>query len=340
MCRKGKLFDRVLALGIGFFVLLFVCGMATSQEVTREHIVLGYHGWDSGRVNDNIAKFVIEKGLGYKTELIPADTIVLVTGLRRGDIDIDMEMWVENVQKAYDEGIAEGSIIDLGSDFPDSWQGFLVPTYVIKGDPERGIEPMAPDLKSVFDMPKYWKVFKDPEDPSKGRFYSCIPGWGCEKVNRAKIHAYGLDKTYNILPPGSDAALSGSMVAAYTKGKPWFGYYWAPTWPLGKLDMTPLEEPPYKKELWNEEAGYACAYPSVSVNIVVHSSLPKRAPDVVEFLKKYETSQAIHNKILAYMQDTGGKAEDGAIWFFKNYESLWTTWVSSEAAAKVKAALP
>ena len=77
----------------------------------------------------------------------------------------------------------------------------------------------------------------------------------------------------------------------------------------------------------------------MAVNICVHSSLPKRAPEVVEFLKKYETSQAIHNKILAYMLDTKATAEDGAIWFLKNYESVWTTWVSSDVAQKVKAAL-
>ena len=42
-----------------------------------------------------------------------------------------------------------------------------MPTYVIEGDPERGIEPMAPDLKSVLDLPDYWAVPRS-EDPSKG----------------------------------------------------------------------------------------------------------------------------------------------------------------------------
>jgi glycine betaine/proline transport system substrate-binding protein len=60
---------------------------------------------------------------------------------------------------------------------------------------------------------------------------------------------------------------------------------------------------------------------------------------VVAFLKKYETTLDINNKFLAYMRDTKGKPMDGAMWFLKNYESLWTQWVSSETVAKVKAAM-
>jgi glycine betaine/proline transport system substrate-binding protein len=72
---------------------------------------------------------------------------------------------------------------------------------------------MAPELKSVFDLPKYWELFKDPEDPSKGRFHSCIPGWSCKIVNDKKFDVYGIKKTYNILQPGSGPALAASMAA-------------------------------------------------------------------------------------------------------------------------------
>jgi glycine betaine/proline transport system substrate-binding protein len=212
-----------------------------------------------------------------------------------------------------------------------------VPTFVIKGDKERGIEPMAPDLKHVKDMPKYWKLFKDPEDPNKGRFYNAIAGWAVTEINEQKFDAYGLDETYNQFVSGSDAALSGSMVAAYEKGNPWFGYYWGPTWVLGKLDMTPLEEPPYDEEVW--ESTKACAFPSVDVNVLVNHKLPETNPQVVEILKNYETTMKMNNEFLVYMKDERANAEQTAVWFLKNYEDVWTDWVSDEIEAKVKAAL-
>lgn len=208
---------------------------------------------------------------------------------------------------------------------------------MIKGDPARGIKATAPDLKSVYDLPKYKGVFKDVEEPGKGRFYSCIAGWGCEKINEKKFAAYDLNDTFNIFLPGSGAALVASLAGAYKKGQPWVGYYWAPTWVLGTYDMTPLEEPAYDKEIFESTA--KSAYPAVSVNIAVNSSMPKKAPDVVEFLKKYETSQAIANKFLGYMQEKEADSQQTAEWFLKEYEELWTGWVSGDVAAKVKKAL-
>jgi glycine betaine/proline transport system substrate-binding protein len=335
MKRENYIFKVVVLLfGISFLLFPF----STTATAASKKLVVADLNWDSAQVHNRIAGFIMEKGYGYTIDYVPGATITLFAGLVRGDIDINMECWVENQQEAYDKAIKAGQVIDLGSNFPDSWQGWLVPTYVIKGDTKRGIKPMAPNLKSISDMPKYWKLFKDPENPSKGRFYSCIPGWECEKINEKKFKAYGLDKHYNIFLPGSDAALNGSMAAAYKKGKPWFGYYWAPTWVLGKLDMTPIEEPAYDKKVWDNN--YACAYPSVSVNIIVNAGLKKRAPEIVEFLKKYETTQGMANKFLAYMRDKKANTQAAAIWFLKNYEDLWTGWVPADVAKKVKAALP
>jgi glycine betaine/proline transport system substrate-binding protein len=318
---------------VAILLLLFSGGAYAASKT----LVIADLNWDSAQVHNRIAAFIIEKGYGYKVQYTPGATITLFAGLVRGDVDINMECWVENQQEAYDKGIAAGKVIDLGSNFPDSWQGWLVPTYVIKGDTERGIKPMAPDLKSINDLSKYWELFKDPENPGKGRFYSCIPGWECEKINEKKFKAYGLDKHYNIFLPGSDAALNGSMAAAYRKGQPWFGYYWAPTWVLGKLDMTPIEEPAFDKKVW--DTNYACAYPSVRVNIIVNSGLQERAPEIVEFLKKYETTQAMANKFLAYMQDEKADTQRAALWFLRNYQELWTGWVPGKVSGKVKAAL-
>lgn len=321
----------------GIFLLALFIGFGNVFAASQKTIVFADGSWDSIQVHNRIAAFIIKNGLGYKTDFMAGETIPIVTGVIRGDIDVHMESWTQNIQELYDKGIKSGKMLDLGPNFPDSWQGWLVPTYLIKGDPERGIKALAPDLKSISDLPQYWKLFKDPEEPEKGLFYNGPPGWSLTKINTQKIKAYGLDKNYNSFITGSDAALNGSMAAAYKKGKPWLGYYWMPTWVLGKLDMTPLEEPPYNQEVWDKTKG--CAFPSVEVNILVNSKLPEQAPEVVEFLKKYETNTDMCNKFLAYMKDNKAKRQDAAIWFLKNYESVWTQWVSADVAAKVKAAL-
>ena len=336
MKAKGKVSNiRSIIAFTGIFMMIIVLG--AGQALAKDTLVFAEPGWDSGQVHAKISAFIVKNGYGYGVDFIPGETIPLFQGLARGDIDISMEIWYDNQKEAVDKAVAAGQVIDLGNNFPDSWQGWLVPTYVIKGDPARGIKPMAPDLKSVMDLPKYARLFKDVEEPSKGRFYSCIAGWECEKINDRKFDAYELRDSFNLFLPGSGAALVASLAGAYKKGEPWVGYYWAPTWVLGLYDMTPLEEPAYDKAVFESTA--KCAYPEVAVKIFANAGLTKKAPEVVEYLKKYETTQAMANKFLAFMQEKEADTDQAAMWFLKNYEDTWSSWVPADVAAKVKKAL-
>ena len=328
MTGKRKLFARILMVAIGVsLVLLSFTGCTTQKET----LTFADYDWDSAQVHNRIAAFILDNGYGYDIAYNFGSTAPMWAGLVDGSNDIAMEIWVENQQDAYDEGIGDGSVIDLGSNYPDSWQGFLVPTYMIEdGD-------LPADI-SVDNISEYWDLFQDPEDPTKGRFYSCIPGWFCEQINGEKFEVYGLNDTFNIFLPGSGAALLTSMVSAYDSHEAWFGYYWAPTPALGLYDMTVVEEPAYNDSDWN--ANHGCAYPAVQVNICVNSSLPDKAPEVVDFLENYETTTEMTNAALAYMESNGASAEDAAVWFLQQYESLWTDWVPSDVADKVLDALP
>ncbi|GAI75727.1 unnamed protein product, partial [marine sediment metagenome] len=115
------------------------------------------------------------------------------------------------------------------------------------------------------------------------------------------------------------------------------GYYWEPTTALGMYDMTHVGEPAYSEAVWNDNHG--CAYPAVQVNICVTASLRDRAPEVVAFLENYETTDALTLAALKYMGDNDTTAEEAAIWFLQEYETLWTQWVPSDIADKVKDAL-
>jgi len=328
MTRKQKLGTKLLIVALGAILILssFI-GCITQKET----ITFADLDCDSAQVHNRIAAFILEHGYDYNIEYNFGSTIPMFLGLTDGSNDISMEIWVENQQEAYDEAIAAGTIVDLGGNFLDNWQGWLVPTYMITdGD-------LPADI-SVEDMTEYWELFKDPEDPTKGRFYSCIAGWECELINDEKFEVYGLDDTYNIFLPGSGAALLSSMVGAYEKHEPWFGYYWSPTSALGLYDMTPIGEPAYNETVWNTNHG--CAFPAVNINICVNAGLLDRAPDAVEFLENYETTAAMANDALAYMEANEATAEEAAVYFLQEYESVWTQWVPADIASKVKAALP
>jgi glycine betaine/proline transport system substrate-binding protein len=312
-------------------------------ELDRPVVFAGLD-WDSNAVHNAIAQFIVEEGYGCNTDVIPGSTIPLMNGMIRGDIDVTMEMWRDNVRDVYDPAVEKELVFDLGPNFPDATQEWYVPKYLVEGD-----GAPAPDLRSVSDLAKYKELFADPEEPSKGRFYNCVIGWGCEKVNTKKYYAYGLDADFTNFRPGSGGAFAAAIEGAVLKKQPIFFYYWGPTWLLGKIgdQLVRLEEPTYNAEIWQrmqdtenpEDVEEATAYPVVEVTVSVNGPFHDEAPKLVEFLTNYETTAKMVSELLAWMQDNNGTPESAAKEFLSSREEVWTTWVPEDVAARVRDAL-
>ena len=325
-----------LLLSLSLVLLLSACGGGASKD-SIDVIKFADAGWDSIRVHNSIAQLIVEEGYGYKTEEINGTSAATFQALEKGDVNVYMEVWTDNLKDIYEEALEKETILSLATNFDDNSQGLYVPTYVIEGDEERGIEAVAPDLKTVEDLAKYPEIFQDPEDKTKGRIIGGPSSWIVSEHLATKVETYGLDETYNYLAPGSDSAIVASLVGAYSKGEPWVGYYWSPTWVTAKYDLTLLEDNPYDEALWEENKGTEFA-PS-DVVIAVHKDLATQAEDVVTFLKNYKTSNELTENMLDYMEETEADADETAKWWMTENEDIWTTWVTDEVAEKVKAVL-
>jgi glycine betaine/proline transport system substrate-binding protein len=313
-------------------VLTLFTGFAFAESTTA---VIADAGWDSIRLHNAIVALVADAAYDIDTEEMSGSTPITYSGLKSGDISIYTEIWTDNIA-TYNDDVANGEFVELGINFDDNAQGFYVPRYVIEGDAERGIEPMAPDLKTVADLANYSDVFVDPEDTDKGRVYGAISGWEVDLIMRAKYEFYGLDAMYNYMDPGSDAALAAAFASAYKKGDPIVGYYWEPTWLTGKYDLVLLEDAPYDAELYPQGA---CACPSVKVTICVSNDFYAAQPAFCEFLSKYRTSSALTAEALTYIMDNDASYEDAAAWFLIKNDALIDEWLPEDKAQLVRDAL-
>src|SRR5699024_5861170 len=97
---RNSLFKAITISAIGF----------GSLAAAQEPVVFVDWSWDSALVHNRIAGFVAEHGFGYAVDYLVADTNPGFMGMRRGDIDVSMETWVDNSQQIWDEGIAEGDV--------------------------------------------------------------------------------------------------------------------------------------------------------------------------------------------------------------------------------------
>jgi len=195
------------------------------------------------------------------------------------------------------------------------------------------------------------ELFPHKEDPTKGAFVGCPAGWGCQLANANLFRAFEMEKKgWVLVDPGSAAGLDGSMAKAVERGENWFGYYWSPTSMIGKYKMVPVDfgVPFAGSENWDGcivKPEQECANPMPSswtksvVNTVITDRFKKAGGTAAHYLSQRVYPGAIMNGMLVYMADNQAGGDDAAIEFLQKHEDVWTNWVSSDVAAKVKASL-
>ena len=334
--------NATLAAGAMLAGILGPSAPATAQDgaacdLDRPVMFAGLN-YESAAYHTAVAQFILREGYGCEVDALPGDTIPLINGVGRGDIDVIMEIWTANPAQAWVDAEAAGTVVALGTTFPDAQEGWWVPKYLVEGD-----DAPAKNLKSVADLADYTELFQDPEEPSDGRFNNCPAGWQCEIVNSKKLVAYGLDDDYTNFRPGTGVALDAAITSAYLRQRPILFYMWSPTALMGEYAFAKIEEPPFDQATWDammasEAPTAATAYPTSKVVIGANKAFVESAPNVAAFLAAYGSTSDATSKALAYMKTADATAEEAAAHFLEADDG-WKAWVPAAVAEKVEAAL-
>ena len=224
-------------------------------------------------------------------------------------------------------GIPNNKVVAIGEPIKGATEGWYVPRYVIEGDSKRNLPAKAPNLSKIADLAAYSAVFKDQEEPSKGRFYNCPAGWTCELENTKKLARHNLNESLVNFHPGTGAALDAAIASSYKRREPILTYYWSPTAMLGKFDMVKLEEAPGDEH-------------PIKIQIGVSKVFHDMDPTLMQVFSKVNIPIDLLNKNLATMADERISADKLAIRFLQENPLVWQQWVNSETAAKIQASLP
>lgn len=325
-----KLFRKAFLL---MFALVTIFSVAACQYET-DTIVIGEGDWNSNRFYNQVVKYILENGYDETVEVTSVSTPILIQSLTDGSIDLNIETWSDNMP-TYQQDILDGNYVELGVNFDDNFQGIYIPQY---------LQDEHPDLVSISDLANYKSLFPDPEvtgwdaENDKGVIYGGPSSW---QVTTFFINKFANTDLYPELAANfefrtleSTATLNSTLTAAYESEEAWAGYNWEPTSIMGRYDMVLLED----DIAYDYDTG-AGLIPTNNVTIVSTANFEEAHADAAAFLKLMNTSSAMVNEVLAYMDEQGLDPDEVAIWWLQNNESIWSTWVSDDALAKINTAL-
>ncbi len=300
---------------------------ATAQAECGE-VSITEMNWASAQVVTTVAAFIMDQGYGCEVAKVPSDTVPAVTSVaENGEPDIVTELWLNSTGEAYARLEEQGKVERVAKVLePGGVEGWWIPTYLAEEHPE---------LKTLEG------ILANPELVG-GRFNNCPSGWGCRIVNDNMIKALDLESHgIEVFDHGSGETLATSMAAAYQDGEPWFGYYWGPTVPLGKFDMTKVDLGPVKPEVHarnqnpdTEDPGVS-DFPAAPVLTSVTADFKEREPEIAELMSKVAFPTDTMSAVLAWKDENNASAEEAAVYFLTTYTDLWRDWLSDEARERL-----
>ncbi|WP_261885727.1 ABC transporter substrate-binding protein [Vibrio pomeroyi] len=322
------------------FALLAAFSAHASADECGE-ITIADMNWNSASLIAHVDQFILNNGYGCEADLIPGDSVPTGTSMiEKGQPNVAPELWTNGIKEALDKGVADKRLRYAGKSLVNGGEeGFWVPNYLVE---------QYPEMTTIEGVIKHAKLFEHPEDDEKFAFYSCPAGWTCQITSEHLFNAMGLDKHgFEMVDPGSGAALAGTIAKAYEREKPWFGYYWSPTPVLGKYDMvkvdfgsgTDIEEFRNCTTQPDCESPKVTMYPPAPVHTITTEAFANNEPLAYQYFEKRGFTNKQMSELLAWMEDNQADAEEAMYYFLESSPQVWKPWVSASVATNVEEAL-
>ncbi|MFK3969404.1 glycine betaine ABC transporter substrate-binding protein [Pseudomonas sp. NPDC087358] len=277
-------------LGAGAALALAISSTLALAD-TKPELSIGYvDGWSDSVATTNVAAEVIQQKLGYPVKLQAVAAGIMWQGVATGKLDMILSAWLPVTHGEY-WAKNKDKVTDYGPNFKDAKIGLIVPEYVKANS--------LADLKT--------------DESFKKKIVGIDAGSGVMIKTDQAIKDYGLDG-YK-LQASSGAGMIAELTRAENKKESIAVTGWVPHWMFAKWKLKFLEDP---------KGVYGAAE---TVDNIGSLDLAKKAPDVVDFLKKFQWSNKDEiGEVMLAIQD-GAKPEAAAKdWVAKHPDRVkeWT----------------
>ncbi|MDK1472762.1 glycine betaine ABC transporter substrate-binding protein [Streptomyces sp. 549] len=304
---------RSLTAGAGAFALLVLSSCGSDSAAKSEPVALVSPLWAGGQANVAVAKYILEKELGYEVTVEEMEEADGWKALGEGKADAILEDW--DLPEQYAKYVEKEKTVVPGGQLGVTGRiGWFVPRYLADQDRE---------VTRWENINKYADMFGTQGSGGQGVLYQGDPSY--KSHDEALIKNLDLNLTLEYLG-SEDAQLERIRKQAETE-KPFLTYWWTPHWVEAEVELAEVRLPEYYAGCDAQEEKVECGYPQTDLQKYLNADFAQDGGKAAEFLKNFEWGEDEQNKVAKMIAGDGMSPEGAAERWAKENEGIWKKWL-------------
>ncbi len=295
--------------------------LANSVPESDDPIKLMIGDWTSIGLQAEIMAVILQT-VGYDTEMVVAEDSARYPGFEAGDLHIAMETWQTTQADNFARSLATGKVVDLGETGLEGKEDWWYPLYVKEKCPG------LPNWEALRDCAE---VFATADTEPKGRYIGGVVSWG--GFDEERIEA--LDLPFQVIHPGTDAAMFAELKSAYEREEPIILWVWIPHWAPALYEGEFIEFPAYTDACYNDpswgvnpDKKYDCGKPTGWIKKMGWAGGEEVWPCAYEIVRNYEMDNDTLSALIAEVDLEGRPVEEVALEWAKENQDTWRPWAA------------
>jgi len=310
---------KALALTALLAVASAPAALAGVPEST-DPIKIPINEWTGQHISAHITGELLKK-MGYNVQYVTAGAVPQFAAIAQGNLDLQPEVWDNNVGEIYPKAVAKGDIVKVGPLGLVPHEGWMYPPYV---------EKKCPGLPAWKAFVKCAQLFATPETFPKGRLITYPADWGTRSKDLVK--ASGIP--FQPIAGGSEGAMVAELKAAYAAKKPIVMMFWAPHWIFAEYKFHWVKLPPYNAKCGTDpklgmypDKVNDCGFAQAHIGKVVWKGFKAKWPAAYKLVQNVKITNDMQNKMMLQIDNKGRKLDDVINEWLKANKSTWEAWI-------------
>ena len=307
----------------GVTAVLLSIGMAAGAWAdSDETIRIPINEWTGQHISAHITGTLLEKA-GYSIEYVTAGAVPQFAAIAEGDLDLQPEVWTNNVGDIYPKAVESGKIVVLGQLGLQPQEGWIYPPYMNEKCPG------LPAYTALYDCAQ---AFAAADTFPKGRLITYPADWG----TRSKDVVAMIELPFEPVAGGSEGAMIAELKSAVATEQPIIMMFWQPHWLFADIGFDWVSWDPVEGECVEESGqskGSACGFQQASVDKVANKDVATKWPGAYKLLEVISIDNDTQNALMLEIDNKGRALEEVVAEWVDANEATWSPWVEAAKGA-------